>query len=81
MENAVLDYMVVGHREVDGTEMLDVLIVAAASAMVEDFYQCFSSLGMVSETLRFPRSVLLIQSVKSLSGNVVLVDISNNQEG
>ncbi|HHZ13291.1 MAG TPA: pilus assembly protein PilM [Clostridiales bacterium] len=82
LENAVLDYMVVGHREVDGTEMLDVLIVAAASAMVEDFYQCFSSLGYGIKDIKV--SALSIADTvckESLSGNVVLVDISNNQGG
>ncbi|MGI5851573.1 MAG: type IV pilus biogenesis protein PilM [Caldicoprobacterales bacterium] len=79
LENAVLDYMVVGRSEEDGTEMLDILLVAAASAMIEDFYQCFNSLGYGIKDIKV--SALSIADTvhkANLDGNVVLVDISNN---
>ncbi|HZJ57063.1 MAG TPA: pilus assembly protein PilM [Clostridia bacterium] len=80
LENAVLDYMILGHSEEDGVEKADVLIVAAASAMVESYYQCFSNLGYGIKDIKVSSlSMADTIDIAGLEDNVVLVDISNNQ--
>ena len=79
LEDSLVDYMVVGKREVQGVKNVEILLAAAKLPMVEDFYYCFDRLGLKIKDIKVSSlSLLNVIDQKDSDGVAILVDISNN---
>lgn len=79
IENAVIDYMVVGKKQVQSVQNLEVLLVAAQLDMVEDLFESFNMANLKPKDIK-PSSLtsLAVFNEKDKEGIFALVDISNN---
>ncbi len=78
LENSVLDYMIVGRREVEGVKNVEILLAAARLSMIQEFYDCFNDQGLkIKDITVSSLSLLNSMDKEEIEGVVVLVDISN----
>ena len=79
LDDCVLDYMIVGKKETSDIKQVDILLAAAKLSMIEDFYQCFSRVGLKIVDIKISSLAILdIIKEKENKGTVIFIDLPNN---
>ena len=78
IDDCVLDYMIVGKKEASEIKQVDILLAAAQLPMIEDFYQCFSRVGLKIIDIKISSLAILDIIEKENKGIVIFIDIPNN---